>query len=142
MPTMSAMGTRPRSRSTGSRPAADGRRSPAANKEITGTDALTVEELAVRTGISGDEARGLVDPPGHRQRRYRTKKPGKRRNLGAFDNREAAEKHEGRTKRVFVTVAPKVVARGSAKMPRAEIAAKSKIIGTEDIGRFPKRQHP
>ena len=61
MPTMSAMGTRPRSRSTGSRPAADGRRSPAANKEITGTDALTVEELAVRTGISGDEAQELID---------------------------------------------------------------------------------
>ena len=45
----------------GSRFAADGRRSPAANKEITVTDALTVEELAVRTGISGDEAQELID---------------------------------------------------------------------------------
>ncbi|MGX9145593.1 hypothetical protein [Mesorhizobium sp. 128a] len=30
-------------------------------KEITGTDVLPVEELAVRTGMSGDEARALVD---------------------------------------------------------------------------------
>ncbi|MER8370806.1 substrate-binding domain-containing protein [Mesorhizobium sp. M1378] len=48
------------------------------------------------------------------------------------------ERIEGRTKSVFVTVAPKVVARGSTRMPRVEIAAQSKITGTEDIERFTK----
>ncbi|MER8434301.1 DUF2934 domain-containing protein [Mesorhizobium caraganae] len=30
-------------------------------REIASTDVLTVEELAVRTGISGDEAQDLID---------------------------------------------------------------------------------
>jgi len=30
-------------------------------REIASTDVLTVEELAVRTGISGDEAQELID---------------------------------------------------------------------------------
>ena len=33
-------------------------------REIASTDVLTVEELAVRTGISGDEAQELVDKLG------------------------------------------------------------------------------
>jgi LacI family transcriptional regulator len=58
--------------------------------------------------------------------------------LGANAARLLIESIEGRTKSVFVTVAPKVVARGSTKMPRVEIAAQSKITGTEDIERFPR----
>ena len=58
--------------------------------------------------------------------------------LGANAARLLIERIEGRTKSVFVTVAPKVVARGSTKMPRVEIAAQSKITGTEDIERFPR----
>ena len=58
--------------------------------------------------------------------------------LGANAARLLIERIEGRTKSVFVTVAPKVEARGSTKMPRVEIAAQSKITGTEDIERFPR----
>jgi hypothetical protein len=57
-------------------------------KEIAGTDVLSRG-----TGPCAPACRG-TKPPGHRPRRHRTKKTGKRRNLGAFDNREAAEKHE------------------------------------------------
>lgn len=42
----------------------------------------------MRTGMSGDEAAWAPTAPPP------DKKTGKRRNLGAFDNREAAEKHE------------------------------------------------
>ncbi len=55
--------------------------------------------------------------------------------LGANAARLLIERIEGHTKSVLVTVAPKVAARGSTKMPRVEIAAQSKITRTEDIER-------
>ena len=35
------------------------------DREIASTDILTVEELAMRTGISGDEAQALIDRLGN-----------------------------------------------------------------------------